>query len=195
VTARNHAQKEKTAARRREVDFARRVAAIQAVWARIPDVGCQRLCQRCCGPIGMSETERELIFRKYGIRIRDGETQPGTMDCPALKDGACLVRDSRPTVCRLWGAVQALPCQHGCRPPGGLLDDRTAADIMRASLAVDGDHPLTGTVLDELFSDPSVAALWGRAARGDRSVLPELASAASRVYAGQAGGPQATRGD
>jgi Fe-S-cluster containining protein len=41
--------------------------------------------------------------------------------CPALKDGRCTVYEIRPTICRLWGATQSMPCPHGCTPPEALI--------------------------------------------------------------------------
>jgi Fe-S-cluster containining protein len=40
--------------------------------------------------------------------------------CPALKNGHCSVYEIRPTICRLWGATESMPCPHGCTPPEAL---------------------------------------------------------------------------
>jgi Fe-S-cluster containining protein len=40
--------------------------------------------------------------------------------CPALRDGRCSVYEIRPTICRLWGATESMPCPHGCTQPGAL---------------------------------------------------------------------------
>jgi Fe-S-cluster containining protein len=40
--------------------------------------------------------------------------------CPALQDGRCSVYHVRPTICRLWGATESMPCAHGCTPPDAL---------------------------------------------------------------------------
>jgi hypothetical protein len=45
----------------------------------------------------------------------------GDYTCPALKDGRCSVYDVRPTLCRLWGVVEDMPCPWGCVPDGGRL--------------------------------------------------------------------------
>ena len=50
----------------------------------------------------------------------------GSYRCPALtNDGRWSVYEDRPSICRLWGAQQAMPCRHGCQPDAGLLDDVT----------------------------------------------------------------------
>jgi hypothetical protein len=40
--------------------------------------------------------------------------------CPALHEGRCRVYDDRPTICRLWGATESMPCPHGCTPEDAL---------------------------------------------------------------------------
>jgi hypothetical protein len=157
-------------------------ATLDAIWARIPDAGCKGLCQDCCGPIGMSEVERDRIHRRHGLTIRDAETKPGTLDCPALgSDGACQVYGDRPTVCRLWGSVEALPCPHGCTPLAGRLPDVDSTRILGETLALDGprtrDHSLAAT----LAADPDIAPLYARAMRGDRSVYGQLAELVAQI--------------
>ncbi|MFG2076889.1 YkgJ family cysteine cluster protein [Nonomuraea maritima] len=38
--------------------------------------------------------------------------------------------------CRLWGAVDAMACEHGCRPEGGLLSDQEGALLLQESLTI-----------------------------------------------------------
>lgn len=92
------------------------------------------------------DTEQEIIVRCHGVRIGPGETRPGTVDCPALEDGRCTVYDSRPTICRLWGTSDALPCPHGCRPPGGRISETDSRRIMRRSTEIGGTPDLSGLV-------------------------------------------------
>lgn len=100
---------------------------LRAVWDAIPDTGCKGLCIESCGPIGASEEELDLLADR-GVVIEDplgallavlDGNEPAT--CPALVDGRCSVYDVRPTVCRLWGVVDEMPCPHGCVPRGGRL--------------------------------------------------------------------------
>jgi len=52
---------------------------------------------------------------------------PGTVKtkctlCPLLTaDKRCSRYDMRPLLCRLYGAVEAIPCPHGCTVTPGLL--------------------------------------------------------------------------
>lgn len=124
----------------RQAKAARRALdeTLDALWARVPNAGCQGLCADACGPIGMSEVERDRIRRRHGVVIEDAATAPGTLDCPALVGGRCSVYADRPMVCRVWGVIDPLPCPHGCLPLGGRLSDAAGAELMRAALALDG---------------------------------------------------------
>lgn len=57
--------------------------------------------------------------------------------CPALVDGACAVYEDRPTICRLWGATQSMPCPHGCTPEGALTREESH-ELLRLSAAAGG---------------------------------------------------------
>lgn len=97
---------------------------LAAIYARIPDVECRGLCQEACGPIAMSQSEAQAIRDRVGARVRlvgDGPqvylTNARTLTCPLLNpDGKCSVYANRPAICRIFGAVQAMACPHGCRP-------------------------------------------------------------------------------
>lgn len=129
---------------------------IRAVWAKVPDVGCKGLCAESCGPIGASRLEVRLLQRR-GVRLEDvttvvmrwvrlmegedPEVRPAgelVEDCPALVDGRCSVYDVRPTICRLWGAVENMPCPWGCVPEGGHLDTEEGFAILNESLGIGG---------------------------------------------------------
>jgi hypothetical protein len=157
-------------------------AAIDAVWARVPDAGCKGLCSDCCGPIAMSDAERDRIRRRHGITIRDAEAKPGTLECPALgPDRRCTVYDDRPTICRLWASVAALPCPHGCTPPGGHLTDAQAALALAAAQDLDGTNRPDDILITAVTADPTAGPLLARAMRGDRSIYPALAAAVQHV--------------
>jgi Fe-S-cluster containining protein len=59
-----------------------------------------------------------------------------TQDCPALVDGRCSVYEDRPLICRLWGAVESMPCVHGCEATPGLLMDAGAQALIMRSMKV-----------------------------------------------------------
>lgn len=131
-------------------------ARLRAVWEKIPDVGCKGLCADYCGPIGASRLEVRMLERR-GVRlpdvrvvverwvnVLDGGDPEGRPDdevqlaCPALVDGRCSVYDIRPTVCRLWGATDPMPCPHGCEPNGGRLSVDDGFDLLAESLKIGG---------------------------------------------------------
>lgn len=66
--------------------------------------------------------------------------------CPALVDGSCAVYEDRPTICRLWGATESMPCPHGCTPAGALTQEESYALLRQAAEAGGGMAPgfLTG---------------------------------------------------
>ena len=101
---------------------------LELIYARIPKLSCQRLCQECCGPIRMSQVEYIRIFNKPPA---PGEYFLGkatainlvTNSCPKLgRDGSCRVYEIRPLICRLWGVVKAMACPFGCEPERWLSD-------------------------------------------------------------------------
>ncbi len=116
--------------------------------SRLPSRACQLechgLCANSCGPIDASAREKQRL-RARGVRLpaRAQALQilhtTGTYRCPALNnDDSCSAYTDRPTICRLWGAIDALRCPHGCQPHSPPLDDSTALQLLTASHA-DGD--------------------------------------------------------
>lgn len=114
-------------------------ARLAALYAQVPDVQCKGLCADSCGPIDMHPRERQRL-REAGVRIPGPQAAleqlvaTGEYSCPALVDGRCGVYAVRPMICRAWGASEALPCEHGCRPPNGrLLTDAETRALVEAS--------------------------------------------------------------
>lgn len=62
--------------------------------------------------------------------------------CSALTaDHRCRVYEARPTICRLWGVSEVMPCDHGqCFTALPLTGEETAAVLAR-SLQIGGDTP------------------------------------------------------
>jgi hypothetical protein len=113
------------------------------VYARIPEVPCRGLCQDSCGPIAMSREEDRRI-RRAGAAIPPMVDALGALErgeeyyCPALRDGRCSVHEVRPTICRLWGATQSMPCPHGCTPPDALTQAQSFELLRLAARAGGG---------------------------------------------------------
>ncbi|MHB1534455.1 MAG: YkgJ family cysteine cluster protein [Acidimicrobiales bacterium] len=121
----------------------RRKQSLADVYARIPEVRCKGLCIESCGPIAMSNDE-------YGRLQERGVTIPPMLDavaaiergeeywCPALDGGRCSVYDDRPTICRLWGATESMPCPHGCTPQNALSQQESFELLALAARAGGG---------------------------------------------------------
>ena len=104
-------------------------ASIDAIYALIPDVECQGLCQDACGPVLMSEAEERRIIKRTG---RPVTADPVTLQCERLSVfGRCTIYANRPAICRLFGVADGLPCPWGCKPKAP-LNETDAADIFRA---------------------------------------------------------------
>jgi Fe-S-cluster containining protein len=98
---------------------------LQRIYAAIPGINCKGLCQESCGSIGMTNLEQDIIARKHGRDLPLLEIFDDL--CPALSpEGRCTVYDDRPFICRLWGTVDKMPCEHGCEPGTGLFTDAFA---------------------------------------------------------------------
>ncbi len=115
---------------------------LAAVYARIPEVHCQRKCQDYCGPIPMEPVEDQSIFGKpwsYTFEKQPMAFNPvSPLNCPKLaRDGNCMVYDLRPTICRLFGVVKRMACPFGCEPDRWLSDDESyeiLREVRRISL-------------------------------------------------------------
>lgn len=116
--------------------------SLERIYRAVPTIQCKGLCQQSCGPINMSAEERRRIDAR-GVHIptmrelNDSIIDRGTVDCPALRDGKCSVYEDRPLICRLWGAVESMPCPHGCEASPGLLVDEGAQALIGRSLRLD----------------------------------------------------------
>lgn len=156
--------------------IADRDAAVREIWASIPgNTGCKGLCSPACTWIKMSDAERDLICRTHGIKLIDMEVRyvaPATVRCKAFDfaSNRCTVYEERPLVCRGYGATEAMPCPHGCEPPGGRASAADFAVAMVRLMHLDGEatewDPET---VREAMTDPHLADLFGRC----RSCQPE----------------------
>jgi len=105
---------------------------IQAVYDLVPKVRCKGLCGDACGPIGMTVREADAL-REDGIVPPRTRVHPkhGVLMCDKLTDGdRCSMYDRRPLICRVYGAVRALRCEHGCKPEGGFIDMERVVELV-----------------------------------------------------------------
>ena len=106
---------------------------MQYLYDQIPTIECKGLCgsdkaNTCCGPIGCTTTEARLLDEYDGTQCDWVEASPGMVFqrfdsivsaplCPHLGlDGRCTAYEARPLICRLFGVVEKMPCQFGCKP-------------------------------------------------------------------------------
>ncbi len=120
-------------------------AKLRALYARVPSTNCKGLCVEHCNSIGMTPREQQRIHARHGIRLPrfaafGTDDDPDAL-CPALTDGRCTIYVDRPLICRLWGATEDLPCEHGCIPDGGRLSRAESAALVQAAQRLDGVDP------------------------------------------------------
>lgn len=103
---------------------------IEAVYARIPKVDCQKKCHPYCGTIPMSGAELSRLSIAFGRTPRKINEADGR--CPILTvGGQCGSYEERPLICRLWGAVVDLTCPYGCKAER-LLSKDEAQELITA---------------------------------------------------------------
>lgn len=96
--------------------------------------GCKGQCAEACGPIGFSVEEgRRIAAAGAHIPNVNEVGHRSVYVCPALTDRRCSIYRDRPTVCRLWGVSEPLPCPHaGCFTLDPLTVDEASAISQRA---------------------------------------------------------------
>jgi hypothetical protein len=147
--------------RRSDID-----ADLRDLYDQVPGIsGCKGKCWISCGPIDMSDRERQRI-REHGIEITPRQQaleHKGDYWCEALgPDGRCTVYEDRPMVCRLWGVARSCRCPYGCVPDGGFLpEDEFSALLMKSRQA--GGSSVTGHVSFEEFMARRAHPVLGRA--------------------------------
>lgn len=96
----------------------------QEINAQVPGIRCIGKCQQSCGPVPTSSAEATLM-RKAGFEPPDiaEVLASSSMSCPHLGAlGQCVAHEVRPLLCRLWGVVESMPCEWGCKPERTLTD-------------------------------------------------------------------------
>lgn len=169
-------------------------AELQELYDQIPAIpDCDGRCWTSCGPIGMSDRERQKI-RQAGVRITPYEkamASPERYWCEALtREKRCLIYALRPIVCRLWGAVEGMPCVYGCIPEGGWLSDAEGFRLVAESLRIGGGAGFSATTeeIRELMEREHMRRALGeireRGQIGDRNRAEESIPAAFRRVRG-----------
>jgi hypothetical protein len=137
---------------------------MQAIYDQVPPMkDCKGHCWISCGPASITPWERKRLA-DAGHPVTPDEIarkSPYDFFCEALgPDGRCRAYDIRPLICRLWGAVEWLPCPWGCRPVGGWLPNGTAFRLLLKVLELGGTgHPVDPEAFEKLKDPAQVAAL------------------------------------
>ena len=137
-------------------------AELEAIYAKVPAIGCKGLCTDACGPV--TGGDREMVrMARAGVKLppideanRAHVSTRGKYRCPALKDEQCSTYEARPAICRVWGASEDLPCPYGCAPANGrlLTAAETGAVLHTAAHVGTLTRPLTAAVLERAFKHP-----------------------------------------
>jgi Fe-S-cluster containining protein len=127
---------------------------LQKLYDQIPAIpDCDGRCWTSCGPVGMSDRERQRI-RQAGVKITPAEQAMARIDtfwCEALtSEKRCAVYELRPLSCRLWGAVEGMPCVYGCIPEGGRLSDAEGFRLVAESLRIGGGEQGFSATTEEI---------------------------------------------
>lgn len=169
---------------------------VRRIYQELPEVDCKGLCWNACGPIDMSDAEREQIRTKYDVEI-----EPFTQErsqrwaagerlyCTALSFGArdgqmgCAIYEDRPAICRLWGAGEGeMACPHGCDVSSRLTNEQIMQIVVRVMAAGGAPGLRDGAVdeMSEILKDPELSGLFSRYLNGDRSAERRLQEALTK---------------
>lgn len=155
--------------RRRQARPDGREAALEALYAQIPEMDCAGLCWDSCGPLPITKLEQRRIKAETGQVVpHASEVKPPYL-CPALTMlRACAVYAHRPLICRLWGAVDNLPCNFGCMPKTGRrLTVVEGYELLAQAEELDG-RPVEAARIREAYATSELAAAFTAAAIADR---------------------------
>lgn len=142
---------------------------MEALYARLPRIECKGRCASACGVIAMQELEARRMRRAAGGRPHSTVTRPnGDVRCSYLDaNDRCSVYAVRPTVCRLWGVVETMPCTHGCLADGErLLTAKEGFTFLMEARAISGHSEETREFLAALEDPETLKALEGIARQG-----------------------------
>lgn len=146
------------------------LAALDAVYAALPNPHCRGLCADSCHNPTATAVERRRITDAGGPTLRPpilvaqlrreapahgGKLFGDHTRCPALSAlGTCTVYADRPLLCRAFGAVATpnLTCDHGCQPP----DPITFRQLLELMVQVETmSRAVTGEPVIPLPGDPN----------------------------------------
>ena len=121
---------------------------IHRLYARLPEIRCQKKCQDYCTNIVVTTVEKGIILSAIvpllGKEVMDIPPM-GSDPCPFLTHiGECGIYDVRPAICRLWGLVKKMRCPHGCVPDRWVSDKESRRLLHRLLQVSGGDISVLG---------------------------------------------------
>ena len=104
----------------------KKLRVLREIYASIPDAGCKGLCADKCTTAPMFPIELEQLEAAAGRKLPTmpaGDEVGGVLlgheigtPCPMLVLGRCTAYEHRPLICRTFGSVEGMRCEHGCGP-------------------------------------------------------------------------------
>lgn len=106
----------------------KKLRVLREIYASVPNPNCKGLCIAACSTIPVFPIELEQLEAAAGRKLPTYQMPGGALDgeqilgrepgdpCPLLVLGRCSVYEHRPLICRAYGSVEGLRCEHGCRP-------------------------------------------------------------------------------
>lgn len=117
--------------------------SLDQIYASLPKIACKGLCSESCGPIDFTKEERERMEATFGRAIGKVDRN---LSCPALACGQCMVYESRPLICRLWGLTPAMPCPFGCVPERVVPEEESLRLLAEVGMLSAADSETTSPI-------------------------------------------------
>lgn len=143
-------------------------AALEQVYAQVPDGNCQGLCADSCCSFAMTTAEQRHIRAQTGVSLPLAHV--GSF-CPALTMlKRCGVYAVRPLICRIWGATESMRCGYGCTPDGGYLTDHDAMRLLEQVAEISGDTQAAAGYRAVQTLPPEQVRKWMRSQQKERDL-------------------------
>lgn len=115
--------------------------SLEEIYAAVPKIECRKRCFAACSfiPLHVAELKRITDNSKVSIETMEYMDDPdvkmiktvGDDRCPLLIFNECSVYELRPLICRMYGVVESMRCQHGCVPER-VLSNEEAGELIEA---------------------------------------------------------------
>lgn len=146
-----------------------KIDKLKKIWSNIPEIDCKKECGILCkinhafalnvDNLAMQEQLGDEFIRlpniyetmENGIEHKFHKTN-SCCNCPYLSDGLCSIYESRPTICRLYGAMGE--CPYGCKPKKGFkyLSKDELLGLVSELKKIDPNDPTITFFVEDIFS-------------------------------------------